>query len=79
MCVETDEMDDVSELFPLWLPMILGAVECDLFLWGSGGRTLPGNSVRNLLCKRAKSPYRRPTKCSCAFFLLTRRRNSFTL
>lgn len=59
--VETDEIDDVSELFPLLLPRVLGAVEFDLFFCGSGGRTLPGNSVRNLLYKRAKSPYRRPT------------------
>ncbi len=60
-CVETDDTDDVSELFPSWLPKMLGATECDLFFWGIGGRTLPGNSVRNLLYSRAKSPYRRPT------------------
>ncbi len=59
-CVETDDMDEVSELFPLWLPELPGILESDLFLWGSGGRILPGNSVRSLLCNLAKSPYRRP-------------------
>jgi hypothetical protein len=76
-CVDTDDIDDASESLPPVIELIrLDAVELDLFFLGSGVSTLPGNSVRSLLCSRLKSPYRRPTKYSISPFRLTRRMNS---
>jgi len=76
--VETDDIDDASSSSPL--PVIplnrFEAVELCLFFFGIGGRIFPGNSVRNLLCSLAKSPYRLPMKNSNSFFLLTLKMNS---
>lgn len=56
--MDFDEMDDISESSA---PSAVRenspeAVEVDLFFLGSGGRTFPGSSSFNLLCRRAKSP-----------------------
>lgn len=56
-CVENDDTEDASESLPPVIELIrFDAVELVLFFLGSGGRTLPGNSVRSLLCRRLKSP-----------------------
>lgn len=76
-CVDTEDIEDVSESLPAVIELIrLDAVELVLFFFGTGGSTLPGNSVRSLLCRRLKSPYRRPMKYSSSPFRLTRRMNS---
>lgn len=75
--VEAEDIDEASEsLPPVMLPIRVDAVELDLFFFGSGGSTFPGSSVRSLLYRRLKSPYRRPTKRSGSPLRLTRSRNS---
>lgn len=56
--VETEDMDEASSSSPLPVspPSRFEAVELCLFFFGIGGRTFPGNSVRNLLCNLEKSP-----------------------
>lgn len=78
-CVDTDDIDDASESLPPVIELIkFDAVELVLFFLGRGGSTLPGNSVRSLLCRRLKSPYRRPMKYSISPFRFTRRINSLS-
>ena len=77
--VETDDIDEASESSPpLTALNKFEAVELCLFFFGIGGRTLPGNSVRNLLWSLLKSPYRLPTKNSSSPFLFTRKMNSYS-
>jgi hypothetical protein len=48
--VETDDTDDASESLPLRTALKrFEVVELCLFFFGIGGRTFPGNSVRNFL------------------------------
>jgi hypothetical protein len=79
VAVDMDETDETSESpsFDVWKNNVV-AIVSDLFFLGNGGRTLPGISCRSCLCKRLKSPYRLPTKCSSSPFLLIRRMNSYT-
>lgn len=76
--VDTEDREDASPLLPPVMPLIrFDAVELCLFFLGIGGRTLPGNSVRNLLCSRPKSPYLRPMKYGSSPFRFTRSMNSY--
>ena len=58
-CVETEETEDASSSPPLGTES-KDDIVVDLFFRGNGGKTLPGISVRSLLCSLANSPYRLP-------------------
>src|SRR5271156_1622802 len=58
-CVEMEETEDASSSPPLGTESKDVIVD-DLFFRGNGGKTLPGISVRSLLCSLANSPYRLP-------------------
>jgi hypothetical protein len=60
--VDTEDTEDASSSLLNVMALIkFGAVILCLFFLGSDGKIFPGNSVRNLLCILAKSPYLRPT------------------
>ena len=57
-CVEIDDTDELSSS----PPPPRNEEDTEVFvLRGTGGSTLPGNSVRSLLCSLWKSPYLRAT------------------